>query len=184
MRKYFIAHKGYTFWLTYSHIIPMRLDKTVIITRIVEIWRGLDAVDTENEPLFKSLKELTGTGKNDRAAMESIHAKLEALSEELKLEPLTEGVVEIQNRTIASHGDSSERRRRPQNRKRKPQTGEPRKNQSENNKASKSSGIQEKKAGPPKRQSRSRSRSRYRPRSSGSQSNNGKSGNNNGNNKS
>lgn len=113
MRKYYLAHKGYTFWLTYSRIIPIRLDKTAVVVSIVEIWRGLDAVDPETEPKFKALHDITGTGRNDRGALDSLQKVLEAVSEEIALDPLTEGIVEIHNRTIAYQRDNRDQKRRP-----------------------------------------------------------------------
>ncbi len=104
MQLYVIHHLGYAFWLTYEKIIPARRDRTNTLVTIVEIWRGLDPVDPAAEPLFAELLKLGGEGHGERQALERLQKTLAKTASQLELPPLTEGAVEISNKTLGLKG--------------------------------------------------------------------------------
>ncbi len=108
MRTYVIHHRGYSFWLTFERIIPVRRDRINTRVSFVDIWRGETSIDFAQEPVFAELMNLCGEGHGEQQALERLQAILEKTSERLQLEPLTDGAVQIENRTFGFRGRSQQ----------------------------------------------------------------------------
>ena len=129
MRTYVIQHRGFSFWLAFEKIIPVRRDRINTRVSFVDIWRGETSIDFAQEPVFAELMELFGEGHGEQQALERLQAALEKASERLQLEPLTDGVVQIENKTFGFRGRSQQQpaqksQRRKSNRGGKPRSGD------------------------------------------------------------
>ena len=129
MRTYVIQYSGFSFWLAFEKIIPVRRDRINTRATFVDIWRGETSIDFAQEPIFAELMELFGEGHGEQQALERLQARLERTSERLQLEPLTDGTVQIENKTFGFRGRSPQQpaqksQQRKSNRGGKPRSGD------------------------------------------------------------
>jgi hypothetical protein len=128
MHTYVIHHRGYSFWLTYEKIIPARRDRINTRVSFVDIWRGEESIEFAQEPHFAELKELFGEGHGEQQALERLQTLLEKTSDRLQLEPLTEGAVQIANKTFGFRGRSQQQPAQKSQRRKTGRGGKPRSN--------------------------------------------------------